>query len=213
YDVMQVRLTNTSAQEKTISLWGANSGVSLSPPSIWDVQDHQVIAHGQVPINLGGGIQPQGLAVNPTNGFVYVANQLTNDVSVLTPGGQLIALIPLKPSVLPGTNSPVAVAVNTDPASANYGKVYVVGSVAGTVSVIEHDFTVSSEIPVGARPSDIAFNPVNGMLYVTNLSDDTVSVIDTVTEDVVATLPSGYDPLGVGINPENGEVYVANSLE
>ncbi len=46
--------------------------------------------------------------------------------------------------------------------------------------------------------------------WVTNLLDDSVSVIDTATNSVVATVPVGDGPEAVGVNPDNTRVYVAN---
>jgi YVTN family beta-propeller protein len=48
--------------------------------------------------------------------------------------------------------------------------------------------------------------------YITNSSDNTVSVIDTVTNTVVATVPVGATPVGVAVNPAGTFVYVANSF-
>ena len=38
--------------------------------------------------------------------------------------------------------------------------------------------------------------------YVTNYVDNTVSVIDTATNTVVATIPVGIQPLGVAVTPD-----------
>jgi YVTN family beta-propeller protein len=46
--------------------------------------------------------------------------------------------------------------------------------------------------------------------YVTNVSSDTVSVIDTPTNTVVATVPVGLFPFGVAITPDGTRAYVTN---
>lgn len=48
-------------------------------------------------------------------------------------------------------------------------------------------------------------------LYIPNLSDNTVSVIDLNTNTVIATIPVGLEPYGVAVRPDGKEVYVANS--
>jgi YVTN family beta-propeller protein len=48
--------------------------------------------------------------------------------------------------------------------------------------------------------------------YITNSGDGTVSVIDTATNTVTATIPVGSDPLGVVVTPDGSKVYVANTL-
>ena len=46
--------------------------------------------------------------------------------------------------------------------------------------------------------------------YITNTGSNSVSVIDTATNTVVATVPVGFAPLGVAVNPAVTRVYVAN---
>src|SRR5580704_7617125 len=46
--------------------------------------------------------------------------------------------------------------------------------------------------------------------YVANDVSGTVSVFDTATNIVVATIPVGSDPFAVGITPDGRHVYVAN---
>jgi YVTN family beta-propeller protein len=47
--------------------------------------------------------------------------------------------------------------------------------------------------------------------YVTIDFDFTVSVIDTATNTVVATVPVGSDPFAVAVTPDGTHVYVANN--
>lgn len=47
--------------------------------------------------------------------------------------------------------------------------------------------------------------------YVTNGESDNISVIDTTTDKVTATISVGSDPLGVAINP-NGTRYMWQML-
>jgi len=217
FNKTQITITNTSTEERVISLWGMNKGLSVSPPLPTDVEDHEIsyaVDYSDPIFTTGDSpAHPQGIAINPANGLAYVANQLSNNVSVIDSTGQLVSLIELQPSLMPGFNSPVAIAVNSNTASPNYGKVYVVGSVSNTVSVIDLSHNVTNSIVVGVRPIDIAFNPINDKLYVANLFSDDVTVINTNTENVSTTLAVGTDPLGVGINPITGEIYVANSSD
>src|SRR5215831_4391865 len=46
--------------------------------------------------------------------------------------------------------------------------------------------------------------------YVTNIGSGTVSVIDTATNTVVATVPVGGGPVGVAITPDGTHAYVAH---
>ena len=208
YEVTQVTIKNTSDEEREISLWEANRSVTVSSPNPTDVEDHSVINE----LVVGDTIHPQGMAVNPVNQLTYIANQLSNNVSVVGTDGQLVNLVQLEPSNFPGFNSPVDVAVNTKKGSANYGTVYVIGSVSNTLSIINLNFEVIQTVDVGVRPLSISFNPVNEKLYVSNYVGNSISVIDTNTlqQEVIDT---GKHPLGVGVNTQSGEVFVANSAD
>ena len=46
--------------------------------------------------------------------------------------------------------------------------------------------------------------------YITNAGDNTVSVIATATNTVVATIPVGALPLGIAITPEGSRAYVTS---
>src|SRR5262249_49797404 len=48
------------------------------------------------------------------------------------------------------------------------------------------------------------------LAYVTNGADNTVSVLDTTTNTVVATVPVGTFPIAVAITPDGTHAYVAN---
>jgi YVTN family beta-propeller protein len=48
------------------------------------------------------------------------------------------------------------------------------------------------------------------MAYVANVGSSSVSVIDTATHTVTATVPVGSDPIGVAVSPDGSTVYVAN---
>jgi YVTN family beta-propeller protein len=47
--------------------------------------------------------------------------------------------------------------------------------------------------------------------YITNANSNNVSVINTATNTVIATIPVGSGPLGVAVTPDRSKVYVANS--
>src|SRR5215831_10118701 len=46
--------------------------------------------------------------------------------------------------------------------------------------------------------------------YITNGFSNTVSVIDTATNTVTATIPVGRFPFGVAVTPDGSKVYVPN---
>ncbi len=71
----------------------------------------------------------------------------------------------------------------------------------GSVLVLELFGMTLWAMPTGAAP----------FAYVTDIGSNTVSVIDTATNTVVATVPVESAPVGVGITPDGTHTYVANS--
>jgi YVTN family beta-propeller protein len=83
--------------------------------------------------------------------------------------------------------------------------------------------TVVAEIPVQVQPLGVAITPNGAFAYVTNsgkicdlcaaIQSPSVSVIDTATYSVVATIPVGNYPVGVAITPNGAFAYVATSCD
>ncbi|MCC4767366.1 PKD domain-containing protein [Methanosarcina sp. DH1] len=162
--------------------------------SVIDTATNTLIA--TVPV----GSYPIGVAVNPEETKVYVANRGSSTVSVIdTATNTITATIPVES----GANG---IAVSPDGK-----KVYVTNLDTGTVSVIDvATNTVTATINVGDTPFGIAVSPDGTKAYVTNAYGYTVSVIDTATNTVTATVPVGQWPLGVAVSPDGKKVYVAN---
>lgn len=102
---------------------------------------------------------------------------------------------------VPGQSGPFAYI----PGNGNSGKV----SLLDTASHIAS----SNVFNVGAIPVGVAMHPSGIKAYVTNQGHNTVSVIDTATNKVKATVdvaPAGQGPAGVAVTPDGRKVYVAN---
>jgi YVTN family beta-propeller protein len=70
--------------------------------------------------------------------------------------------------------------------------------------------TVADSAAVGGAPAQLSLTPDGGHLYVANNGDVTISVIDTATFQVVATIPLGSAPQGpqsVPISPDGTRAY------
>jgi YVTN family beta-propeller protein len=57
----------------------------------------------------------------------------------------------------------------------------------------------------------VAVAPNGGRVYVTNSFSNTVSVINTATNALVATISVGEAPWGVAVDPGGTHVFVSNS--
>lgn len=103
-------------------------------------------------------------------------------------------------------------AVHAAVAGGSGANAYVANRGSNTVSAINTDTnTVVATIPVGSAPTAAVVNPAKTKVYVAN-GGDTVSVIDTATSSVEATvhLPPGSTPFGIAINPSGTRVFVTN---
>jgi uncharacterized repeat protein (TIGR01451 family) len=75
-----------------------------------------------------------------------------------------------------------------------------------TSALVLLGFLLSLSVP----PLPLA-SPVGGpFAYITNFMSNSVSVIDTATNTVVATIAVGSRPIGVAVSPDGLRVYVAN---
>jgi YVTN family beta-propeller protein len=63
---------------------------------------------------------------------------------------------------------------------------------------------------VGKSAWYVAIDPINNRAYVTRREENKVSVIDTATDEVVASIDVGKGPIGVAVDPDKKRLYVAN---
>jgi len=171
----------------------AATGGATSPP---------VYEPGTVVATVGVGSGPDGVAYDGGNGDMYVANTLSDTVSVIS-----------------GTTVVATVVVGTDPQGVAYdsgnGYVYVANTYSNNVSVISGT-TVVASVGVGNEPFAVGYDRGNGYVYVANLNCSilpcgagNVTVISGTT--TVASVSVGSVPDGVAYDSGNGDMYVANS--
>lgn len=66
-------------------------------------------------------------------------------------------------------------------------------------------------IPVGVTPVAVATDPTRQRAYVANSASHTVTVINTATNTVYATLLIGFAPTDVAVDTSNGRLYVSRT--
>jgi YVTN family beta-propeller protein len=71
-------------------------------------------------------------------------------------------------------------------------------------------FTTEAVIPVGMSPQNIVVTPDGTRVYVSNVQSNTVSVISTSSNIVLADIVVGDNPNGLAITPDGHFLYVAN---
>jgi YVTN family beta-propeller protein len=175
-------------------------------PSLWLVFVAGLISLSTVAaaqsFTVAVGVQgtPVAVAVNPTTGQIYVANNGSGSVSVISGASEnVVATIPV------GT-TPSAIAVD-----ALTNTIYVANSGSGNVSVINGATNiVTATVTVGTTPSAIAVDPLASVVYVANSGTNNLSVISEATNTVSATVTTGTNPVAVAVNPQKHVIYVAN---
>ncbi len=163
---------------------------------------------------LTGG--PTAVGVNPINGYVYVANSLTDTVTVVS-GTDVIATVPTGYNLAYWAGG----AVEVDPTT---GYVYVMGHdeapFYGFVTVLSGTQRVKT-IVGPTRPTAITINPANSRAYVTYklcyhcemFGYFTTTMLVLSGAEISAVVDIDGDSSAVAANPTNGYIYVATARE
>lgn len=176
------------------------------------------------------GSGPEGAALDQATNTVYASNGNETDLSVIDAAacnaGDRHGCDRTWPTVAAG-NSPFAVAVNQQTDT-----IYATDAATGAdaVSVIDgatcNTRTTSgcgrlpATVKVGNLPYDLAIDQATDTIYVANLLDDTVSVIDGATcsgtvhsgcgtPPATIAMPAGNYADGIGVDQKTDTVYVA----
>lgn len=150
------------------------------------------------------GREPTGIDVNLTTNRIYVANSLSNSVSVIN--GVTNALI----TTIPVDEKPVRIGVNS-----NTNRIYVAhGNPATRVTVINGETnTVITTIPTAPATdlNGIGVNPVTNRIYVTSFDPvGQVVVIDGETNTILTFITVTANPRSVTVNPTTNKIYVGH---
>jgi len=174
---------------------------------------------------------PMGLAIDPAGKFLFVANQVSSNISVFSISGTSLT----KVSGSPFTTIPAGTTTGTDPAavavspSGNF--LYVANQSANNVSAFSISssgaLTVLGQPPydVGVAPSGLGLTPSGGFLYVANSVSNTVSAFaicdkvvtscadanhpdGTLTAVTGSPFPAGIAPVAIAADPFFNFVYV-----
>lgn len=143
------------------------------------------------------GWAPEGVAVSPDGGLVYVANAGDRTISIMeTVFNKVIGVITL--DRFGGASLPLAprgIAVSPDGS-----RLYVTDGAGNRLFVIDiaANHAVVDIIPVGKKPYGVAVSADSRRVYVANTDDNTVSVINPQNSTVIATVQTGLGPWAFG---------------
>lgn len=151
---------------------------------------------------LGGGSDPEQLAVSADGGKLYIANEDEGLASVLDIAGDRIL------KTLPVGKEPEGVAISPDGST-----VYVTSESNSEIFVIDTaGDTILKSFKVGYRPRAAAFSPDGSRAYITSESGASVAVVDTAGHEVIHTIEmkgENVRPMGVVVSPDGKRFYVS----
>lgn len=198
----------------TIDVGNSPNGIAVSPDgkkvyvtnlgnlnmSVIDTETNTVIDTIDRIVNM-----PRGIAISQNGTKIYVPNVSLTTFFVIDTVTKEITEIPVSGSY--------GVAVSPEGT-----KLYVTSGgefpdYKGIVEVVDlTSNTVTAKVTdVGINPRRLAVSPDGAKVYVTNEGSNNVSVIDTSTNKVIATVNVGTNPYGIAVTPDGKKVYVANS--
>ncbi len=183
---------------------GTTSGGILKSPNATGTVRVAGAPNTVVVPSIGVGSTPYAIAYDASNGYLYVVNEVSDNVTVIDGTNNSVVV----PSIGVGSQ-PFAIAYD-----ASNGHLYVPNTGSDNVTVIDgtNNSVVVPSIGVGDFPDAITYDASNSYLYVANDYTDNVTVIDGANNSVV--MPSigvGSVPEAIAYDPSNGYLYVANS--
>src|SRR5262249_36631236 len=158
-------------------------------------------AQNSMPEGIRVGSEPRNIIVNPYTNMIYVANYLSDTVSVID-GNSLDHVI----ANISVGRSPAGLAIDL-----SKNLVYVSNERLNSVSVIDgRTNQVKSTFTVGLSPTSIAINPLTNRIYVVSSLTHSITIVDGETYSLLKMVTVGKSPSGLGINPVTNTLYVAN---
>ncbi len=151
------------------------------------------------------GCYPNGIAVNPVTDKLYIIDW-ADEIVYVYEGSDPYAKITEMASGESDDLGGIAVNSVTN-------KIYVPDTVDSLYIFDGSTDTPSTNITVGTNPYGVAVNETTNMIYVTNMDDDTVSVVNGTTDTVSTTISVGNQPLGVAVSKNLNRIYVVNSAD
>ncbi|MHB8513055.1 MAG: YncE family protein [Actinomycetota bacterium] len=158
------------------------------------------------------GVAPVAVAYNSVTHLFYVANNATNDVSVLAGVGAQNShstLLPGWGAIMQIARIPVGIGPAGVAVDANTGFVYVSNQGDNTISVITGGVgTLIAALAPKGKPWGIAIDSSVNRLCVAELGSNQVDVFDTMSRTWVASVPVSGGPIDVAAG--GGYCYVTS---
>lgn len=168
----------------------ANRGEgSVSVINIDDPTEVKIISVGSLPFGVAAGTD-----------YVFVANYGSDNVTIIDSRSIKVA----GTASAPGDPTMVAALGNNAYVASWSGGVYKVGSDGSVAQVVSPD---------GGHFFGVAANPTTARVYISDQSDNSVAVLDTNTNAIVATISIPAKPHALAVNSGNNRIYVVAAAE
>lgn len=154
-------------------------------------------------INLGA--LPAGVGASADESITLVAMNGEDSVKIIQ-NRTVVGSIPL-----PGQTQPYGIAVSQDGTRA-----YVTSFVRQGGAVLALDVPnrkVIATIPIGNFPPAIAFSPDETQVWATAFFDDSVYIIDTLTNTLATRVTGMFNAWGIAFNPNGTRAYVTGATD
>jgi YVTN family beta-propeller protein len=149
------------------------------------------------PTYIPVGATPISMVFNDDSSMLYVANYASNSISLVRLSDNSVTNAKLT------TSKPNSMVYQN-------GRLFVACEGEDKVAMIDLSNNAVTYITTGPRPSQLLFHPKSEKLYVANFGGNTVSVIDTRSGLVEASLPVGEGPIGMALNELCNVLFVCN---
>jgi YVTN family beta-propeller protein len=140
-----------------------------------------------------------GLALDPSDPYVFVPNRASADVAVIdSRTDRLVARIPVG-------NVPHQVAI-----SEVAGKLVASNTADDTISIVDLATLNTKTLALGHEPEHMALAPDGVLLAVGNIAGGTVSLVSLGGDAEIARVAGLFDPHNLTFSPDGSLLYVAN---
>ncbi len=147
------------------------------------------------------GADPAGIAINRFGNRVYVTNANDASVSVIDAFSNTVI------RTIPVGQQPFGIAVGPQ---GTFVAVATFGTVGNQIAIIDTNSNEVRTVAAGAGPVGVVFSPVGSRLYVSNLNDNTITVIDTSTFTPIDSIAVGSNPYSLAISADGSRLYVGH---
>lgn len=153
-------------------------------------------ASGAVASAVAVGARPEALTVSPDAACLAISHYDTHSVSLVDLATGAVTAVGLR-------DAPLGMAFTPDGTH-----VYV--SNEHSLTVLDTTTTEAYDLVVGDLPRGLRLSPDGKRAYSANFGDGTVSVIDTITNSITATLDVLSHPEAVAVSADGERVYVGD---